>query len=95
MDDEMTVNLTASLHSNATDLSGVANHLAGLSTDQEIEYQAKILDCIAEDASQGAAILRTMIARRKRAHGLFPGGVSGDRDSAIARRVPRGPGSAP
>jgi hypothetical protein len=95
MDDEMTVNLTASLLGNATDLSGVANHLAGLSTDQEIEYHAKILDCIAEDASQGADILRAMIARRKRARGLLPGRVSGDRDSAIARRVPRGTGSAP
>jgi hypothetical protein len=94
MDDEMTVNLTASLHSDATDLSGVANHLAGLSTDQEIEHEAKILDCIAEDASQGAAILRTMIARRKRAHGLLSGRVSGDRDSASARRVPRGSGAS-
>ena len=77
MDDEMTVNLTASLHSNATDLSGVANHVAGLSTDEEIEHQAKILDCIAEDASQGAAILRALIVRRERAHALLP------------RRVPR------
>jgi hypothetical protein len=91
MDDEMTVNLTAALHSNATDLSRVANHLADLSTDREIEHQAKILDCIAEDASQGAAILRAMIARRNRAHGLLPGRVSGD--SAGARRVPRKPGS--
>jgi hypothetical protein len=66
MDDEMTVNLTAALRSNATDLSGVANQLAGLSTDQEIEHQAKVLDCVAEDASQGAAILRAMIARRNR-----------------------------
>ena len=67
MDDEMTVNLTASLHSNAADLSRVANHLADLSTDEGIEHQAKILDCIAEDASQGAAILRANIVRRKRA----------------------------
>ncbi len=77
MDDETTVNLTASLHSVATDLSGVANGLTGLSTDEEIEQQAKILDRIAEDASQGAAILRALIVRRKRAHGLLP------------RRVPR------
>ena len=91
MDDEITVNLTASLRSNATDLSGVANHLAGLSTDQELEHQAKVLDCVAEDASQGAAILRTMIARRNRAHGALPGRVSGDPASAC--RVSRGPGS--
>jgi hypothetical protein len=78
MDDEMTVNLAASLFGNATDLSRVANHLADLSTDQEIGDQAKILDCIAEDASQGAAILRAMIARRKRAHRLLPERVSGD-----------------
>jgi hypothetical protein len=87
MDDEMTVNLTASLHGDATDLSRVANHLADPSTDQEIEHQAKILDCIAEDASQGAAILRAMIGRRKRAHGLLPGRVSDD--PARARRIPR------
>jgi hypothetical protein len=91
MDDEVRVNLTASLRSNAADLSGVANHLAGLSTDREIEHQAKVLDCVAEDASQGAAILRTMIARSKRAHGLLPERVSDDPASAC--RVPRGPGS--
>jgi hypothetical protein len=91
MDDEMTVNLTASLLGNATDLARVANHLADLSTDQEIGHQAKILDCIAEDASQGADILRAMITRRKRVHGLLPERVSGD--SASACRVPRGPRS--
>ncbi len=77
MDDETTVNLTTSLHRTATDLTGVANGLAGLSTDDEIEQEAKILDRVAEDAGQGADILRAMIVRRKRARGLLP------------RRVPR------
>jgi hypothetical protein len=53
-------------------MSGVANGLSGLRIDDEIEQQAKILDCIAEDASQGAAILRALIVRRKRAYGLLP-----------------------
>ncbi|MDX6418141.1 MAG: hypothetical protein QOG28_2761, partial [Trebonia sp.] len=70
MDNEIAVNLTASLHATAADLSGVANGMAGISTDDEIEQQAKTLDRIAEDASEGAAILRAMIVRRKRAHGL-------------------------
>ena len=76
MDDEMTVNLTGSLRRTATDLTGVANGLASLSTDVEIECLAKILDYIAEDASQGAAMLRALIDRRKRAHGLYPGGAT-------------------
>jgi hypothetical protein len=88
MDDETTVNLTASLHSIATDLSGVANGLAGVSTDEEIEQQAKILDRIAEDAGQGAAILRALIVRRKRAHGLLPRRVP--RNAANAHRHPPG-----
>jgi hypothetical protein len=58
MADEIRGNLIASLHSTATDLSEVAISLAGLSADDEIEQQAKILDRIAEDARQGAAILR-------------------------------------
>lgn len=90
MDDETAVNLTASLHSTATDLSGLANGLSGLSTDDEIERQAKILDRIAEDASQGAAILRALIVRRKRAHGLLPRRVP--RNAAHVHQVPPGPG---
>jgi hypothetical protein len=73
MDTEIALNLTASLHASAADLSGVVNALAGLSTDEEIELQAKILDRIAEDASDGAAILRTLIVRRERAHQHAPG----------------------
>jgi hypothetical protein len=82
MADEMTVNLTGSLRRTATDLSGVANGLASLSTDEEFEHQAKILECIAEDARQGAAILRALIDRRKRAHGLLPRRVPRDLTSA-------------
>ena len=71
-DNEVAVNLTASLHATAADVSGVANGLAGLSSDDEIEQQAKILDGIAEDARQGAGILRTLIVRRQRGQGLLP-----------------------
>lgn len=57
-------NLAASLHSTAVDLSEVAGGLAGLNTDDEIERQARILERIAEDASDGATILRGLMARR-------------------------------
>ena len=72
MDDEIAVNLTASLRVTVRDLSGVANGLAGVRTDDEIEQQAKVLDRIAEDASEGAAILRMLTVRRMCAHGLLP-----------------------
>jgi hypothetical protein len=93
MDDEIAVNLTASLHVTVTDLSGVANGLAGVSTDDEIEQLAKVLDRIAEDASEGAAILRMLIVRRMRAHGLLPRRVP--HDSSSAPQVPAGQESAP
>jgi hypothetical protein len=67
-DNEIAVNLTASLRATAADLSGLANGLTGLGTDDQIEQQAEILDRVAEDAEQGAAILRTLIVRRDRAH---------------------------
>ena len=60
------MNLTASLRATAADLSGVANGLAGLGTDDQIEQQAEILDRVAEDAGQGAAILRALLVRRER-----------------------------
>jgi hypothetical protein len=66
-DNEIAVNLTASLRATAADLSGLANGLTGLGTDDQIEQQAEILDRVAEDAEQGAAILRTLIVRRDRA----------------------------
>jgi hypothetical protein len=72
MDNEIAVNLTTSLHATAADLSGIANGLAGVSTDDEIEQQAKTLDRIAEDASEGASILRALIVRRQRGQGLLP-----------------------
>ena len=65
-DDTSRGNLAASLHSTATDLSEVEAGLADLSTDDEIERVAKILDRIAEDATDGAAILRDLLARRER-----------------------------
>jgi hypothetical protein len=89
-DNEAAVNLTASLQATAADLSGVANGLAGLGTDDQIEQQAKILDRVAEDAGQGAAILRALIVRREPAHGRLPARVPPD--STGAERVPSGPG---
>jgi len=77
MDTDITANLTASLHATTADLSGVANGMTSLSTDDEIEQQAKTLDRIAEDASEAAAILRALIARRQRAQGLLPRRVPG------------------
>jgi hypothetical protein len=70
MDDQIGTNLTVSLHSTVTGLTGVANSLSGLRTDDEIEQQARTLDRIADDASEGAAILRALIVRRNGAHGL-------------------------
>jgi hypothetical protein len=72
MEAEIRANLAASLHSTATDLSEVASGLAGFGTDDEIELQARILDRIAEDASEGATILRALIARRERVHRPLP-----------------------
>lgn len=90
MKDEIRANLAASLRSNATDLSEIANGLAGLSTDDEIEQQAKILDHIAEDARESASILRALIVRRERLPGVLPRRVP--RDAANVHRVPPGPG---
>ena len=61
-------NLAVSLRRAAIDLSEVEAGLADLSTDNDIERVAKILDRIAEDATDGATILRVLAARRERAH---------------------------
>lgn len=66
MSDSTTANLAASLRSTAIDLSEVAAGLAGLSTDDEIGQQARILDRVAEEATDGAAILRSLLARCER-----------------------------
>ena len=84
------MNLTASLQATAADLSGVANGLAGLGTDDHIEQQAEILDHVAEDASQGAAILRALLVRREPAPGLLPAWVPPN--STDADQVPSGSG---
>ena len=89
-DNEAAVNLTASLQATAADLSAVANGLAGLGTDDHIEQQAEILDRVAEDASQGAAILRATLVRRDPAPGLPPAQVPPG--SADADQVPSGSG---
>lgn len=92
METQIRVNLAASLHGTATDLSEVANGLAHLSTDDEIEQQARILDRIAEDANEGAAILRALIARRE--HVLSPLPRRVPRDTAHVHRVSPGPGGS-
>jgi hypothetical protein len=71
-------NLAASLRRAAIDLSEVEAGLADLSTDDEIERVAKILDRIAEDATDGATILRVLAARRERARGPLPQGIPCD-----------------
>jgi hypothetical protein len=68
-DDTSKSNLAASLRRAAMDLSEVEAGIADLNTDGEIERVAKILDRIAEDATDGATILRVLAARRKRARG--------------------------
>jgi hypothetical protein len=90
-DHEAAVNLTASLQATAADLSGVANGLTGLGPDDHVERQAEILDRVAEDASQGAAILRALLVRRDPGPGLPlarvpPGSTNAD-------QVPPGSGS--
>jgi hypothetical protein len=90
METEIRVNLAASLDSTATDLAEVASSLAEFGTDDEIELQARILDRVAEDASEGATILRALIVRRGRMHGRLPRRVP--RDAANLHPVPPGPG---
>jgi len=72
MTDHARGNLAASLHSTATDLSEVVAGLADLSTDDEIRQQARILDRIAEEATDGAALLRGLLARRERVPSASP-----------------------
>jgi len=74
-------NLAASLRRAAVDLSEVEAGLADLSTDDEIERVAKILDRIAEDATDGATILRVLIARRARERYPLPASALYDADS--------------
>lgn len=65
MGEDTRANLAASLHSTAVDLSEVAAGLADLGTDDEIGQRARILERIAEEATDGAAILRGLLARRE------------------------------
>ena len=90
METEIRAGLAASLDSTATDLAEVASSLAEFGTDDEIELQARILDRVAEDASEGATILRALIVRRGRMHGRLPRRVP--RDAANLHPVPPGPG---
>jgi hypothetical protein len=71
-------------------LSEVADGLAGLTSNDEIERQARILDGIAEDASEGAAILRALVVR-DRSRGPLPRRALGD--TFAASRVSAGMGN--
>jgi hypothetical protein len=71
-------NLAASLRRAAIDLSQVEAGLADLSTDDEIERVARLLDRIAEDATDGATILRVLAARRERTRGPLPQNIPCD-----------------
>jgi hypothetical protein len=73
-DDTRSGNLAASLRRAAVDLSEVEAGLADLSTDDKVERVANILDRIAEDATDGATILRVLVASRERARGPLPQG---------------------
>lgn len=89
MSDNARANLAASLHSTAIDLSEVAAGLADVSTDDGIGRLARILDRIAEEANDGAAILRGLIARRQRTRSplpgsSFPSAATGDQASPAA-----------
>jgi hypothetical protein len=79
MDDQTRLNLSESLRSTAIDLSDAAGVVARLGDDEEeTKIQAGILDRVAEDAREGAAILRNSLAPRRLA-ALPP------------RRIPRDP----
>jgi hypothetical protein len=71
-DDTRSGNLAASLRRAAIDLSEVEAGLADLTTDDEVERVANILDRVAEDATDGATILRVLVASRERARGPLP-----------------------
>lgn len=88
MNDEIKANLAASLHSTTTELSEVVRQLAGLSTDKEIEQHAEILDHIADNAREGAAILRAALAARRRSRPPLPQRIRGE---AHRPRVPHRP----
>ncbi len=90
MTEDMSANLAASLRNTAADLSKVAKGLASLTTDDQIEQHAATLGHIAEDASEGARILRTLIIRREHARDPLPRRVP--QDSGHVRQVTPGSG---
>lgn len=90
MNDETKANLAASLHSTTTELSEVVRQLAALTTDNEIEQHAKILDHIADNAREGAAMLRAALAARRRSRPPLPRRIR--QAAANLHRVPPGSG---
>lgn len=87
-------NLSESLRSTAIDLDEAAGVVAKLGSDEEeIKIQAEILDRIADDAREGAKILRTLLTRKRiDVPALPPRRFPADRPST--HRTPRDRGSA-
>ena len=88
MNDETKANLAASLHSTTTELSEVVRQLPSLTTDKEIEQHAEILDHLADNARESAAILRASLAARRHSRSPLPRRTH---DAADRPRVPHGP----
>jgi hypothetical protein len=63
-DEKRRLNLAESLRSTAIDLTKLADGLPSVSRDEEIRIQAEILDRVADDAREGASILRRSVTRR-------------------------------
>jgi hypothetical protein len=63
MDGKSRRNLSESLRSTAADLTGVADRLPSLTSDDDLKRHAEILDRAADDARQAASILRHSILR--------------------------------
>jgi hypothetical protein len=85
VDDEIKANLAASLLSTTAELSEVVRELANLSTDKEIELHAETLDHLANNAREGAAILRAALATRRRLRPSLPRRIRG---AANRPRIP-------
>jgi len=82
--------LSESLRSTAIDLGEAANAVATLGSDQEeIKRQAEILDRIADDAREGASILRNTITRQRAdVPALPPRRIPPDRPGTTGRIPP-------
>lgn len=88
MNDEIKINLAASLSTAVTELGEVARDLPSLTTDKEIEQCAEILEHIGDSARGGAAILRAALAARRQSRPPLPRRIRGANNRP---RIPHGP----